>query len=32
MGSKVWERNKTVIIIEVDELPKELFVQYYVIK
>jgi len=32
MGSKVWELNKTVLIIEVDDLPKELFIGYTVVK
>lgn len=32
MGSKIWELNKTVLIIEVDELPKEFFIGYTVVK
>ena len=32
MGSRVWEFNKEVLIIEVDELPNELFVSYTVVK
>jgi len=32
MGSRVWEYNKAVLIIEADELPKEIFNGYTVVK
>jgi hypothetical protein len=32
MGSRVWEYNKAVLIIEADELPKEIFNGYTVVR
>jgi len=32
MGSRVWEYNKTVLLIETDELPNEIFISYTVVK
>ena len=32
MGSGVWQRKKAVLIIEAEELPKKIFIEYYVIK
>lgn len=32
MGSRVWEYNKAVLIIEADEFPKEIFNGYTVVK
>jgi hypothetical protein len=32
MGSRIWEYNKAVLIIEADEFPKEIFNGYTVVK